>query len=104
MPGDPMRQRRIMATRVIGAAIAREDVSWYGQAWFVRPVLLQCFSTGRSHARVTAWCRRPDGADLSCEAIRAGVAARWDRYDRDRRLTRCMPAVSDRSILGWFRR
>ena len=78
-----------MASRVIGASIAREDASRYGQAWFVRPVSLQCVATGKSHARVTAWCSRPDGADLSCEAIRAGVAARWDKYDRAGHLSGC---------------
>jgi endonuclease YncB( thermonuclease family) len=91
IPGDPMVQRRTMVTRAIGATIAREDASKYGQAWFLRPVTLTCTPTGKSHDRVTAWCRRPDGADLSCEAIRAGVAARWQRYDRGGRLLACFP-------------
>jgi hypothetical protein len=86
--GDPREQRRIMATRVIGATISREDPSIYGQAWFARAVTLQCVATGKSRARVTAWCAGPNG-DLSCGAIRARVALRWARYDPDRRLLRC---------------
>ena len=91
VPGDPMIQRRVMAVRVLGASIAREDAGRFGQAWFARAVPLQCIATGKSHARVTAWCSRADGADLSCEAIRAGIAARWERYDRAGRLSSCAP-------------
>ena len=91
IPGDPMAQRRTMATAVIGARIAREDGGLYGQLWFAAPVALRCVATGQSHARVTAWCRRADGADLSRGAIRAGVAARWARFDSARRLTGCAP-------------
>jgi endonuclease YncB( thermonuclease family) len=91
VPGDPIAQRRRMA-RAMGATIAREDRSRYGQAWFSRPVALRCVPTGRSHKRVTAWCTLPDGRDLSCLAIRSGVAVRWERYDRGRRLTGCRPA------------
>jgi endonuclease YncB( thermonuclease family) len=87
--GDPRTQRRIMANHVIGAAIDREDARESGRVWFVRPVRLRCELTGKSHARLTAWCRRPDGADLSCEAIRAGIAVRWSRYDRSERLLPC---------------
>lgn len=89
VPGDPMVQRRIMATRVLGATIAREDSRIYGQAWFARPVTLACVSTGRSHDRITANCRRADGADVSCEAIRFRVAARWPQFDRAKRLVHC---------------
>lgn len=102
IPGDPMVQRRDMARRVIGATIAREDPGRFGQAWFVRPVMLQCVATGRSHERVTAWCRRPDGADLSCEAIRAGIAARWTRYDPSGRLAGCSPPWPRGSLARLF--
>jgi endonuclease YncB( thermonuclease family) len=102
VPGDPIAQRRIMATRVIRAQIAREDASPYGQAWFAEPVQLDCVATGRSHTRVTAWCRREDGADLSCEAIRAGIAARWPRYDREERLARCAPQTLRASLARFF--
>ena len=78
-----------MATRVIGAQIEREDASEYGQLWFRRPVRLDCVATGKSHARVTAWCRREDGLDLSCGAIQANVAVRWPRYDPTYRLVNC---------------
>lgn len=93
VPGDPIVQRRVMA-RAMGAMIAREDRSIYGQAWFVRPVALTCTPTGRSHKRITAWCRLADGRDLSCLAIRSGVALRWDRYDRTGRLIGCRPTWS----------
>lgn len=96
LQGDPRTQRRAMATRVIGARISREDKSIYGQVWFLRPVALTCTPTGKSHARVTAWCRRQDGADLSCEAMRAGVAARWATFDRGGRLLQCTgPTAED---------
>ncbi len=80
VPGDPREQRRAMA-RVMGATVAREDASPLGQLWFAQPVALICFPTGTSHSRVTAWCHLPDGRDLSCEAIRAKVAVRWELYD-----------------------
>jgi len=91
--GDPMAQRRAMATEVIGARIAREDAGQFGQLWFAAPVTLICLSTGQSHARVTAWCRRANGHDLSCGAIRAGVAVRWARFDPEHRLDRCAPGL-----------
>lgn len=87
-PGDPRRQRRIMAG-LIGAEIDHEDASVFGQAWFKRAVQLRCDVTGRSHARLTAWCRRPDGADLSCEAVNARIAVRWARFDPAGRLIGC---------------
>ena len=81
--------------KAIGATIAREDLdrtgrpSLYGQAWFARPIVLRCEQIGTSHKRITAWCKLADGRDLSCAAIRAGVAVRWERYDRARRLKDC---------------
>lgn len=98
IPGDPFTQRRKMAA-LIGARIEREDVardgrpSLYGQLWFVQPVKLRCEITGTSHQRLTTWCERPDGEDLSCAAISAGIAARWGRYDREGRLNRCLSAA-----------
>lgn len=94
IPGDPFDQRRTMV-RVMGATIDHEDAgkngkpSLYGQAWFTRPVRLECEPTGKSHKRITAWCRLPDGRDLSCAAIKAGVAVQWTRYDRAGRLSGC---------------
>lgn len=44
---------------------------------------------GRSHRRITAWVRLPDGRDLSCAAIQAGAAVRWEIFDRGGRLKRC---------------
>ena len=102
VPGDAMAQRRIMATRVIGATIRREDSGRYGQIWFAQPIRLDCVATGKSHARVTAWCSRSDGADLSCGAIRAGIAARWPRYDRDHRLEGCARTRLGSLVDRWF--
>lgn len=50
---------------------------------------LTCRFVGRSYDRVVAWCSRPDGIDLSCAQIRAGVALRWPRHDPEGRLSRC---------------
>lgn len=50
---------------------------------------LACRQTGTSYNRVTAWCAAENGADLSCEMVRSGMAARWDRYDREGRLRQC---------------
>ena len=78
---------------IIGAQIDREDVSEFGQAWMKRPVQLRCEVTGKSHARLTAWCRRPDGADLSCEAISAGIAVQWPKFDPTNLLGSCNPRI-----------
>lgn len=89
VPGDPFEQRRGMA-RAMGATIARETRSPNGgQLFFARPVKLTCEPMGKSHKRITAWCRLPSGSDLSCVAIRAGVAVRWEKFDRGSRLKGC---------------
>lgn len=44
---------------------------------------------GKSYRRITAWVTLPSGRDLSCEAIRAGVAVRWEKFDRGGRLRGC---------------
>jgi endonuclease YncB( thermonuclease family) len=41
---------------------------------------LSCRPTGDTYGRVAAFCRRSDGADVSCEMMASGTAARWDRY------------------------
>jgi hypothetical protein len=93
VPGNPFDQRRTMA-RVMGARVSHEDMAkgatpaLYGQLWF-NPVRLECTLTGKSHNRLTAWCKLPDGRDLSCAAISAGIAVRWVRYDPRGRLSRC---------------
>lgn len=45
--------------------------------------------TGKSYSRITAWVTLPDGRDLSCAAIKAGVAVRWEKFDRGGRLRGC---------------
>ncbi len=87
--GDPFEQRRRMA-KAMGATIARETRTPNGgQLFFARPIALACEQTGSSHKRITAWCKLSSKMDLSCVAIRAGVAIRWDRYDRQGRLRGC---------------
>lgn len=94
--GDPFAQRRKMAA-IIGAQTQREDrghdgrPALYGQLWFKQPVKLHCEITGKSHARLTAWCQGADGRDLSCAAIAGRIAVRWTRYDRQGRLRNCDP-------------
>ncbi|MFN3946403.1 MAG: thermonuclease family protein [Allosphingosinicella sp.] len=50
---------------------------------------LRCEQVGTSYGRIVAFCRTPDGVDLSCAQIRAGVALRWVRHDPQGRLARC---------------
>jgi endonuclease YncB( thermonuclease family) len=52
----------------------------------VRTAPMQCVSDGGAGGnRTAAWCRSPDFGDLSCAVIRAGGAARWQRYWRNHR-------------------
>ena len=52
----------------------------------VTGLALSCVSTGAAKGdRTGAWCRRPDGSDLSCLMIATGTALRWERYDPDNR-------------------
>lgn len=53
---------------------------------------LQCTSFGPSYNRVDSSCINPEGVDISCELIRRGAAVRWPQYDREERLTHCVPA------------
>lgn len=88
--GNPFDQRLRMATAAIGASIAREDRRPNGHVWFARPIALRCESDGTmSYRRLVARCSNPAGQDLACEAIRLGVAVRWDRYDPLGRLREC---------------
>jgi endonuclease YncB( thermonuclease family) len=43
----------------------------------------------RSYKRVVARCTLPDGRSLSCAAIAAGAAVRWDLYWRRYRMGDC---------------
>lgn len=49
---------------------------------------LRCEATGTSYSRVTAWCWRPDGIQLNCAMVRSGLALRWAKFDRERRMCR----------------
>ena len=48
-----------------------------------------CQPMGMSYKRVVARCTLADGRSLSCAAIAAGAAARWDRYWRQYRMGEC---------------
>lgn len=41
---------------------------------------LQCQANGSTYGRTAAFCRRPDGRDLSCAMLAGGYVAQWDRY------------------------
>lgn len=53
---------------------------------------LACRPVGVSYDRVAAFCRRPDGMDLSCAMVATGTAARWDRHWGNHR---CPPSSED---------
>lgn len=50
----------------------------------VRGPTMQCVSTGSAGgSRTAAWCYSPRGGDVSCQMVKGGYAARWDRYWKD---------------------
>ena len=50
---------------------------------------LVCQPVGTSYKRVVARCMLPDGRSLSCAAVAAGAAVRWDRYWRQYGMGAC---------------
>jgi len=42
--------------------------------------VLECEPNGSSYGRIAAFCRRPDGTDLSCAMTASGTALRWERH------------------------
>ncbi|WP_260598237.1 thermonuclease family protein [Sphingomonas endolithica] len=50
---------------------------------------LTCQPVDKSYARIVARCTLPDGRSLSCAAIAAGAATRWDSYWRRYRMGGC---------------
>lgn len=47
----------------------------------VRAAPMSCLSTGPAGGtRTAAWCRLPDGRDLSCAMVATGTVLRWQRY------------------------
>lgn len=50
---------------------------------------LTCRAVDMSYGRVVARCTLPDGRSLSCAAIAAGAAVRWDRYWRQYHMGEC---------------
>jgi len=47
--------------------------------------LLQCTDVGTTFGRIAAFCRLPDGRDLSCEMVASGTVDKWDRHWKDHR-------------------
>lgn len=50
---------------------------------------LSCERTAISYGRIVARCTLPDGRSLSCAAIAARAAVKWDRYWRQYRMGDC---------------
>lgn len=48
-----------------------------------------CQPQGMSYSRIVARCTLPDGRSLSCAAIAAGAAVRWDRFWRQYGMGEC---------------
>lgn len=49
---------------------------------------LNCIRTGASYGRVTAICDNDDGVEINCAMVERGLAARWERFDRQRAICR----------------
>lgn len=41
---------------------------------------LSCEPNGTTYKRIAAFCRRPDGVDVSCAMLASGTVALWPRY------------------------
>ncbi|MFV3517326.1 hypothetical protein ACNJD8_22205, partial [Mycobacterium tuberculosis] len=50
---------------------------------------ISCQPVGTSYKRIVARCTLPDGRSLSCAAIAASTAVRWDRYWRQYGMGEC---------------
>ncbi len=50
---------------------------------------LVCQPVDVSYGRIVARCTLPDGRSLSCAAVAAGAAIRWDRYWRQYGMGAC---------------
>lgn len=59
---------------------------------------LTCQPVDRSYKRVVARCTLPDGRSLSCAAIAAGAARRWDSYWRRYRMGECRQRLAPVSM------
>lgn len=77
---DTERCRRRRADYVCSDRAARAS-QWVISALVLRR-RMDCQAIEPSYQRVVARCRLPDGRDVSCAAIAAGAATRWDRYWR----------------------
>lgn len=50
---------------------------------------ISCQPVDRSYKRIVASCTLPDGRSLSCAAIAAGAAVRWESYWRRYKMGGC---------------
>lgn len=81
-PGHPCpdataEQAKQTLVELVGTPIG---VSREGHTLVQGPTM-RCVSTGSAGGmRTAAFCVSPYGGDLSCGLVKAGVAARWDRY------------------------
>jgi len=83
----PCRRNPVPATYTCDTAAAKRS-----RAIVERLVLRQritCQPVDRSYQRVVAQCTLVDGRSLSCAAIAAGAAVRWDAYWRRYRMGEC---------------
>lgn len=60
---------------------------------------LTCQPVGTSYKRMVARCTLPDGRSLSCAAVAAGAATRWDRYWRQYGMEACRQPSDRRAIM-----
>lgn len=76
-PQSSAIEARNALVKILGGARGRAPTGHV----LVRGPTLICRSEGSAgRGRTAAWCRLPNGADLSCAMIRAGAVLRWDRY------------------------
>lgn len=83
-PGHPCPQADPIASRDALAALLgeRTGVGPHGHILIKGPTM-RCLSTGSAGGnRTGAWCTSPISGDVSCAMVKAGLAARWERYWR----------------------
>lgn len=83
LPGHPCPDAQAIAARnrlvdQLGQAMGKGP---HGHILIRSRATLRCVSAGGARGdRTAARCILPGGEDLSCEMLRTGTVARWDRY------------------------
>lgn len=80
--GHPCPDTTAEAAKAALASLVGDPVgrSTHGHTLVEGPTML-CQSVGGAGGnRTAAWCVSPRGGDINCAMVRAGWAARWDRY------------------------